>query len=152
MRHGLNFTLKDSGVNARLAECLNSVLNVKAVVAAFNQEKALVGAYSVITTLQIAFVSSTSLQLQRHCSYSPPAAAVLVCPGAAGGRAGVQPPGAGGGGEGRDCRGPGSGQHRLHHRQVDSRYVDNVDNRYVDNVDIIVYHRQGGHQRDPELH
>ena len=28
--------------------CLNSVLNVKAVVAAFNQEKALVGAFSVI--------------------------------------------------------------------------------------------------------
>ena len=31
--------------------CLNSVLNVKAVVAAFNQEKALVGAFSVITNL-----------------------------------------------------------------------------------------------------
>ena len=29
-------------------QCLNSVLNVKAVVAAFNQEKALVGAFSVI--------------------------------------------------------------------------------------------------------
>ena len=28
--------------------CLNSVLNVKALVAAFNQEKALVGAFSVI--------------------------------------------------------------------------------------------------------
>ena len=28
--------------------CLNSVLNVKAVVVAFNQEKALVGAFSVI--------------------------------------------------------------------------------------------------------
>ena len=28
--------------------CLNSVLNVKAVVAAFNQEKALVGAFSVL--------------------------------------------------------------------------------------------------------
>ena len=36
------------GVNARLAECLNSVLNVKALVGAFNQEKALVGAFSVI--------------------------------------------------------------------------------------------------------
>ena len=36
------------GVNARLAWCLNSVINVKAVVAAFNQEKALVGAFSVI--------------------------------------------------------------------------------------------------------
>ena len=31
-----------------LAKCLNSVLNVKVLVGAFNQEKALVGAYSVI--------------------------------------------------------------------------------------------------------
>ena len=31
-----------------LAQCLNSVLNVKALVGAFNQEKALVGAFSVI--------------------------------------------------------------------------------------------------------
>ena len=31
-------------------------LNVKAVVAAFNQEKALVGASSVVTNLGIAFV------------------------------------------------------------------------------------------------
>ena len=40
-------------VNACLAYCLNSVLNVKAVVAAFNQEKALVGAFSVITILRM---------------------------------------------------------------------------------------------------
>ena len=40
--------LRDRGVNARLAYCLNSVLNVKAVVATFNQEKALVRAFSVI--------------------------------------------------------------------------------------------------------
>ena len=40
-------------VNAGLAQCLNSVLNVKAVVAAFNQEKALVGAFSVITNLRM---------------------------------------------------------------------------------------------------
>ena len=33
--------------------CLNSVLNVKAVVAAFNQEKALVGAFFVITNLRM---------------------------------------------------------------------------------------------------
>ena len=33
--------------------CLNSVLNVKAVVAAFNQEKAPVGAFSVITILRM---------------------------------------------------------------------------------------------------
>ena len=36
------------GVNARLARCLKSVLNVKVLVGAFNQEKALVGAFSVI--------------------------------------------------------------------------------------------------------
>ena len=40
-------------VHNRLAQCLNSVLNVKAVVAAFNQEKALVGAFSVITNLRM---------------------------------------------------------------------------------------------------
>ena len=33
--------------------CLNSVLNVKAVVAAFNQEKSLEGAFSVITNLRM---------------------------------------------------------------------------------------------------
>ena len=36
------------GVKAHLAKCLNSVLNVKALVGAFNPEKALVGAFSVI--------------------------------------------------------------------------------------------------------
>ena len=40
-----------SWVNARLASCLNSALNVKALVGAFNQEKALVGASSVIVQL-----------------------------------------------------------------------------------------------------
>ena len=45
--------LRDHGINTRLAKCLNSVLNVKAVVAAFNQEKALVGAFSVITNLRM---------------------------------------------------------------------------------------------------
>ena len=35
------------GVTARLAQCLKSILNVKAVAAAFNQEKVLVGAFSV---------------------------------------------------------------------------------------------------------
>ena len=39
------------GVNARLSKCLNSVLNVKALVGAFNQEKALVGAFSAIVQL-----------------------------------------------------------------------------------------------------
>ena len=45
--------LRNRGVNVRLAQCLNSVLNVKAVVAAFDQEKALVGAFSVITNLRM---------------------------------------------------------------------------------------------------
>ena len=44
---------RDHEVNTRLAQCLNSVLNVKAVVAPFNQEKALVGAFSVITNLRM---------------------------------------------------------------------------------------------------
>ena len=39
---------------------LNCVLNVKAVVAAFNQEKALVGALSVIVQLHQLFVCSTN--------------------------------------------------------------------------------------------
>ena len=34
--------------DTHLAKCLKSVLNVKAVVAPFNKEKALVGAFSVI--------------------------------------------------------------------------------------------------------
>ena len=36
------------GVNTGLAKCLNSVLNVKELVSAFNQQKALEGAFSVI--------------------------------------------------------------------------------------------------------
>ena len=46
-------TMLDCGDNAHLPQCLNSVLNVKAVVAAFNQENALVGAFSVITNLRM---------------------------------------------------------------------------------------------------
>ena len=53
MRRGPKFTLGDRGVKARLEYCLNSVLNVKAVVAAFNQEKVLVGAFSVVTNLRM---------------------------------------------------------------------------------------------------
>ena len=45
--------LRNRGVNARLAYCLNSILNVKALVGAFNQEEALVGALSVITILRV---------------------------------------------------------------------------------------------------
>ena len=50
------------GVNARLAQCLNSVLNVKAVVAAFNHEKALVEAFSVII-----HTSSPINRVQHQC-------------------------------------------------------------------------------------
>ena len=39
-------------MNLNIFMC-NSVLKVKAVVAAFNQEKALVGAFSVITNLRM---------------------------------------------------------------------------------------------------
>ena len=39
------------GVNARSAWCLNRVLNVKALVGAFNHKKALVGAFSVIAKI-----------------------------------------------------------------------------------------------------
>ena len=35
-------------INARLTYCLNSVLNVEVLIGDFNQEKALVGAFSVI--------------------------------------------------------------------------------------------------------
>ena len=40
-------------VQCCLAQCLNSVLNLKALVGAFNQEKALIGAFSVITNLRM---------------------------------------------------------------------------------------------------
>ena len=46
------------GVKARLAYCLNSVLNVKALIGAFNQEKALVGAFSVIVQFHRLIVNS----------------------------------------------------------------------------------------------
>ena len=38
-------------------ECLNSVLNVKALVGAFNQEKDLVGAFSIIVTTVGSFAA-----------------------------------------------------------------------------------------------
>ena len=40
---------------------------MKAVVAAFNQEKALVGAFSVITNLRMAFVWISSLDWANVC-------------------------------------------------------------------------------------
>ena len=49
-----NFTSTYCGVES--TPVYHSVLNVKAVIAALNQEKALVRAFSVITNLQIAFV------------------------------------------------------------------------------------------------
>ena len=41
------------GAHVCLAWCLDSVLNVKVLVGAFNQEKALLGAFSVITKLRV---------------------------------------------------------------------------------------------------
>merc|ERR1711949_139481 len=55
------------GVNTCLAKCLNSVLNLKAVVAAFNQEKALVGAFSVITNLRMKLFEALVSGLLRLC-------------------------------------------------------------------------------------
>ena len=50
-----NFTSTYRGFNVPLAKCLNSVFNVKAlvVVCTFNQEKALVGPFSVITNRHV---------------------------------------------------------------------------------------------------
>ena len=45
------------GVNAGLAKCLNSVLNVKALVGTFNKKKALVRAFSVIVKTDGSFVA-----------------------------------------------------------------------------------------------
>ena len=72
-----NFTSTYRGVNARLALCLNSVLNVKAVVAAFNQEKALVAAFSVIVQLHrlIVYTSRPAVSCvcsDRFCGETPP--------------------------------------------------------------------------------
>ena len=48
----------------RLFSILNSVLNVKAVVAAFNQEKALGGAFSVITNLRMDLFEALNLKVR----------------------------------------------------------------------------------------
>ena len=51
--------------------CLNTVLNVKAVVAAFNQDKALVGAFSVITNLRMElFEALVPTQVSPHQPHS----------------------------------------------------------------------------------
>ena len=56
MRWRPNFMSTYPGVNAYLV----SVLNVKALVGVFNQEKALVGAFSVIVQLHRLIVFSTN--------------------------------------------------------------------------------------------
>ena len=69
MRREPNFTSTYRGVNACLSQCLNSVLNVKALVGTFNQEKALVGAFSVIVK-PISETDGSSVALSRiHCTY-----------------------------------------------------------------------------------
>ena len=50
-------------VNACLALCLNRVLNVKALVGAFNQEKALVWVFSVIVKTDGSFAA---LVVNKH--------------------------------------------------------------------------------------
>ena len=52
---GTQFYIYLLWVNALLAKCLKSVLNVKVVVAAFNQEKAILGAFSVIVKLKTSW-------------------------------------------------------------------------------------------------
>ena len=47
----------------RLFSIVSSVLNVKAVVAAFNQEKALVGAFSVITMERLYMEAQDELKM-----------------------------------------------------------------------------------------
>ena len=64
------------GRSVWLAKCLNSVIYMKAVVAAFNQEKALLGAFSVITNLRMELFEapiytathSTAGYFALHCS------------------------------------------------------------------------------------
>ena len=71
------------GVNVRLAYCLNSVLNVKALVGAFNQEKALVGAFSVIAKTDCETDGSFySINRDPHNCYgscSQPGPGCLAC-------------------------------------------------------------------------
>ena len=53
-----------------LTSVYNSVLNVKALVGAFNQEKALVGAFSVIVKLQTLFPARVVSHLKKSMSPS----------------------------------------------------------------------------------
>ena len=61
--------LRDRGVNARLAWCLNSVLNVKALVGTFNQVKSLEGAFSVIVKTDCETDGLSSALQQREKQY-----------------------------------------------------------------------------------
>ena len=62
------------GVNTGLAKCLNSVLNVKELVSAFNQQKALEGAFSVIVKTDCetdgALHSTNNNRAARHRAHS----------------------------------------------------------------------------------
>ena len=55
-----------------------NVLNVKEVVAAFNQEKALVGAFSVITNLRMDFFEALVVRLVRRCNCNCPVLTVML--------------------------------------------------------------------------
>ena len=52
--------------------CKHSVLNVKELVAAFNQEKALVGAFSMITNLRMELFEALVLTQSQHLPSPPP--------------------------------------------------------------------------------
>ena len=69
MRQRPNFTSTYRGVNVHSAKCLNSVLNVKALEGAFNQEKALVGAFSVIVKTDGSFAALVCVRsIAVYCS------------------------------------------------------------------------------------
>ena len=59
----MTFVSSYRGVNVSFKYCFNSVLSVCVVVAAFNQEKALVGAFSVIVQLHRLIMNSTTQEL-----------------------------------------------------------------------------------------
>ena len=64
-------------VNARMSLC-HSVLNVKGLVGTFNQEKALVGAFSVIVTTDWSFAALYSSYIFTFSPVSRAAAVNLI--------------------------------------------------------------------------
>ena len=66
-------------IPVHLAQCLNRLLNVKALVAIFIKDKALEGAFSVIVKLQTSrmFVSSSACLTRSEPSIVPVYASVL---------------------------------------------------------------------------